>query len=613
MLYYGIEDSFKSKGVLSKVYSKGVLEGRFNTEDNVGDLGGVEGGVNDKDSKLDSIKGVGVKDSGIKGVNNSTYEQEGVNNSTNTLHPVTSNLDVSLFGLNTEYDNKDLDCLMNMAMQLRKVCNHPNLFEKPKVKSGFNFNKCYFIGRPYVDKGVSRIEMCLPRIVREFVEEKRRGCYSQENKTFSISHMDNTSDTSHNNNTSDISLLDNTSYLRLNNTPNTNLNNNTPSTTHNNTPNTRLIDNTPNACLKNNTSNTSLNNNTPSTTHNNTPNACPMNKTSNTSLNNNTPYTLLDNPTSVKRVKSSIINKEEDLKYFCKNKGYFDIRWPMKTTKDLYKSKYKDYNFIFPKVFNSNITSNFNTVNSYKEKDLLSSISKCKGVLNNNSYNNTLLDEILFNNTPLNNNTYTNTLLDNILYPNTPLYNTPYNNTPSSSLTPSLYKEYVTVPKLDTFISDSGKLWVLDGLLSKLKGEGHRVLLYFQMTKMIDLMEEYLIKKGYTYLRLDGSCKIRDRRDMVREWQSKDIFIFLLSTRAGGLGINLTAADTVIFYDSDWNPTVDQQAMDRAHRLGQTKDVTVYRLITEGTIEERIMERAMKKGEIQRMVIQGGEFQGKYL
>ncbi|KAK1350102.1 putative DNA helicase ino80 [Hamiltosporidium tvaerminnensis] len=215
MLYYGIEDSFKSKGVLSKVYSKGVLEGRFNTEDNVGDLGGVEGGVNDKDSKLDSIKGVGVKDSGIKGVNNSTYEQEGVNNSTNTLHPVTSNLDVSLFGLNTEYDNKDLDCLMNMAMQLRKVCNHPNLFEKPEVKSGFNFNKCYFIGRPYVDKGVSRIEMCLPRIVREFVEEKRRGCYSQENKTFSISYMDNTSDTSHmdntpntshNNNTSDISL-----------------------------------------------------------------------------------------------------------------------------------------------------------------------------------------------------------------------------------------------------------------------------------------------------------------------------------------------------------------------------------------------------------------------
>ncbi|XP_030787185.1 chromatin-remodeling ATPase INO80-like isoform X1 [Rhinopithecus roxellana] len=87
-----------------------------------------------------------------------------------------------------------------------------------------------------------------------------------------------------------------------------------------------------------------------------------------------------------------------------------------------------------------------------------------------------------------------------------------------------------------------------------------------------------------------------------------DIFVFLLSTRAGGLGINLTAADTVIFYDSDWNPTVDQQAMDRAHRLGQTKQVTVYRLICKGTIEERILQRAKEKSEIQRMVISGGNF-----
>merc|ERR1712008_228509 len=100
-------------------------------------------------------------------------------------------------------------------------------------------------------------------------------------------------------------------------------------------------------------------------------------------------------------------------------------------------------------------------------------------------------------------------------------------------------------------------------------------------------------------------------RDMVADFQNRqDIFIFLLSTRAGGLGINLTAADTVIFYDSDWNPTVDQQAMDRAHRLGQTKQVTVYRLICKGTIEERILQRAREKSEIQRMVIQGGSFKG---
>ena len=94
----------------------------------------------------------------------------------------------------------------------------------------------------------------------------------------------------------------------------------------------------------------------------------------------------------------------------------------------------------------------------------------------------------------------------------------------------------------------------------------------------------------------------------MNDWQSDDtFFVFLLSTRAGGLGINLTAADTVIFYDSDWNPTVDQQAMDRAHRLGQTKQVTVYRMVTKGTIEERILLRARQKGEIQRVVIAGGD------
>uniref|UniRef100_A0A8C4DIM7 Chromatin-remodeling ATPase INO80 n=1 Tax=Dicentrarchus labrax TaxID=13489 RepID=A0A8C4DIM7_DICLA len=120
---------------------------------------------------------------------------------------------------------------------------------------------------------------------------------------------------------------------------------------------------------------------------------------------------------------------------------------------------------------------------------------------------------------------------------------------------------------------------------------------------------EYMVYRKHTYMRLDGSSKISERRDMVADFQSRtDIFVFLLSTRAGGLGINLTAADTVIFYDSDWNPTVDQQAMDRAHRLGQTKQVTVYRLICQGTIEERILQRAKEKSEIQRVVISGGNF-----
>ncbi|KAI1411812.1 SNF2 family N-terminal domain-containing protein [Hypoxylon sp. FL1857] len=169
----------------------------------------------------------------------------------------------------------------------------------------------------------------------------------------------------------------------------------------------------------------------------------------------------------------------------------------------------------------------------------------------------------------------------------------------------------ITVPSMRRFVTDSGKLAKLDQLLFKLKEEGHRVLLYFQMTRMIDLMEEYLTYRNYKYCRLDGSTKLEDRRDTVHDFQTRpEIFVFLLSTRAGGLGINLTSADTVIFYDSDWNPTIDSQAMDRAHRLGQTKQVTVYRLITRGTIEERIRKRAMQKEEVQRVVIQGGGARG---
>lgn len=169
------------------------------------------------------------------------------------------------------------------------------------------------------------------------------------------------------------------------------------------------------------------------------------------------------------------------------------------------------------------------------------------------------------------------------------------------------------LPPLHAFISDSGKLSQIDELLKKLKEENHRVLIYFQMTKMMDLFEEYLVRREYHYLRLDGSSKIIQRKELVEEWQKNDeAFIFILSTRAGGVGINLTAADTVVFYDSDWNPTVDQQAMDRVHRLGQTKDVVVYRLITKNSIEERIMEKANKKDEMQKIVIKGKVFEGTF-
>ncbi|CAL4091967.1 unnamed protein product, partial [Meganyctiphanes norvegica] len=175
--------------------------------------------------------------------------------------------------------------------------------------------------------------------------------------------------------------------------------------------------------------------------------------------------------------------------------------------------------------------------------------------------------------------------------------------------TPRTGWNHVVIPDKHTLIMDAGKLYVLDNLLSRLKAGGHRVLIYSQMTKMIDVLEEYMWHRKHKYMRLDGSSKISDRRDMVADFQTKqDIFVFLLSTRAGGVGINLTAADTVIFYDSDWNPTVDQQAMDRAHRLGQTKQVTVYRLVCKATIEERILQRATEKSQIQNMVISGGNF-----
>ncbi|PPQ72024.1 hypothetical protein CVT24_008076 [Panaeolus cyanescens] len=179
------------------------------------------------------------------------------------------------------------------------------------------------------------------------------------------------------------------------------------------------------------------------------------------------------------------------------------------------------------------------------------------------------------------------------------------NTSPSDQLPMS----FMQIPEAKRLIYDSAKLSRLDSLLQELKAGDHRVLVYFQMTRMMDLMEEYLIYRQYKYLRLDGSSKLEDRRDMVIDWQTKpEIFIFLLSTRAGGLGINLTAADTVVFYDHDWNPSNDAQAMDRAHRLGQTRQVTVYRLITKGTIDERIVQLARVKKDVQDIVVGNKNF-----
>nr|XP_004236584.1 chromatin-remodeling ATPase INO80 [Solanum lycopersicum] len=181
------------------------------------------------------------------------------------------------------------------------------------------------------------------------------------------------------------------------------------------------------------------------------------------------------------------------------------------------------------------------------------------------------------------------------------------------------YQIFGSCPPMQPFdpakmLTDSGKLQTLDILLKRLRAGNHRVLIFAQMTKMLDILEDYMHYRKYRYLRLDGSSTIMDRRDMVKDFQHRnDIFVFLLSTRAGGLGINLTAADTVIFYESDWNPTLDLQAMDRAHRLGQTKDVTVYRLICKETVEEKILQRASQKNTVQQLVMTGGHVQGDLL
>ena len=156
---------------------------------------------------------------------------------------------------------------------------------------------------------------------------------------------------------------------------------------------------------------------------------------------------------------------------------------------------------------------------------------------------------------------------------------------------------------------DCGKLQVLAKLLLKLHTGGHRALIFTQMTKMLDVLESFLNYHGYVYMRLDGSTKVETRQCLMERFNNdKKYFIFILSTRSGGVGINLTGADTVIFYDSDWNPTMDAQAQDRCHRIGQTRDVHIYRLVSERTIEENIIKKANQKKLLGDLAIEGGNF-----
>uniref|UniRef100_A0A8C9BCW2 Chromodomain-helicase-DNA-binding protein 1-like n=1 Tax=Phocoena sinus TaxID=42100 RepID=A0A8C9BCW2_PHOSS len=157
-------------------------------------------------------------------------------------------------------------------------------------------------------------------------------------------------------------------------------------------------------------------------------------------------------------------------------------------------------------------------------------------------------------------------------------------------------------------IEASGKLHLLDKLLAFLYSKGHRVLLFSQMTQMLDILQDYMDYRGYSYERVDGSVRGEERHLAIKNFGQQPIFIFLLSTRAGGVGMNLTAADTVIFVDSDFNPQNDLQAAARAHRIGQNKSVKVIRLIGRDTVEEIVCRKAASKLQLTNTIIEGGHF-----
>ncbi|KAL1354807.1 hypothetical protein HN51_006861 [Arachis hypogaea] len=165
-------------------------------------------------------------------------------------------------------------------------------------------------------------------------------------------------------------------------------------------------------------------------------------------------------------------------------------------------------------------------------------------------------------------------------------------------------------PPVNEIVEQCGKFRLLERLLERLFARKHKVLIFSQWTKVLDILDYYLSEKGFEVCRIDGSVKLDERKRQIHEFndENSNCRVFLLSTRAGGLGINLTAADTCILYDSDWNPQVDLQAMDRCHRIGQTKPVHVYRLSTAQSVEGRMLKRAFSKLKLEHVVIAKGHF-----
>ena len=176
-----------------------------------------------------------------------------------------------------------------------------------------------------------------------------------------------------------------------------------------------------------------------------------------------------------------------------------------------------------------------------------------------------------------------------------------YNNTMLENINDWIYKS-------------SGKFEFLDRIIPKLLYFKHKILIFSQMTQLLNILERYFLFKGIKCLRLDGATKAEERGRQIELFSdnNNDYMIFILSTRAGGLGLNLQAADTVIIFDSDWNPQMDIQAQDRAHRIGQKHEVKVFRLISKKTIEEGILEKAAFKKNMDEKVIRAGLYNSKY-
>ncbi|KAF2014304.1 ISWI chromatin-remodeling complex ATPase ISW2 [Aaosphaeria arxii CBS 175.79] len=163
----------------------------------------------------------------------------------------------------------------------------------------------------------------------------------------------------------------------------------------------------------------------------------------------------------------------------------------------------------------------------------------------------------------------------------------------------------------ETLVSTSGKMLLLDSLLPELLSRGHKVLIFSQFTTTLDLIGQYLALRSHPYARIDGSVAQSDRQEQILSFNKSSTSksaknVFILSTRAGGQGINLASADTVILFDSDWNPQQDLQAMDRAHRIGQTRNVIVYRFATRNTVEQKLLESAEAKRRLEKLVIRKG-------